>query len=56
MKTSALSPLRVSAELRADAEAVVAPGESLSSFVHDAPLEIPGPRHVSILAVRPNVA
>jgi len=36
MKTSTLPPLRVSAELRAEAEAVLAPGESLSSFVHDA--------------------
>ena len=36
MKTSTLPPLRVSPELRADAEAVLAPGESLSSFVHDA--------------------
>ena len=36
MKTSTLPPLRVSPELRADAEAVLAPGETLSSFVHDA--------------------
>ena len=36
MKTSTLTPLRVSPELRADVEAVLAPGESLSSFVHDA--------------------
>ena len=36
MKSSTLPPLRVSPELRADAEAVLAPGESLSSFVHDA--------------------
>ena len=36
MKTSTLPPLRVSPELRAEAEAVLAPGESLSSFVHDA--------------------
>lgn len=36
MKTSTLPPLRVSPELRADAEAVLAPGESLSSFVHEA--------------------
>jgi hypothetical protein len=36
MKTSSLPPLRVSPELRADAEAVLAPGESLSSFVHEA--------------------
>lgn len=36
MKTSTLPPLRVSPELRADVEAVLAPGESLSSFVHDA--------------------
>jgi hypothetical protein len=36
MKSSTLPPLRVSPELRASAEAVPAPGESLSSFVHDA--------------------
>jgi hypothetical protein len=36
MKSSTLPPLRVSPELRANAEAVLAPGESLSSFVHDA--------------------
>ena len=36
MKTSTLPPLRVSPSLRAEAEAVLAPGESLSSFVHDA--------------------
>ena len=36
MKSSTLPPLRVSPELRADAEAVLAPGESLSSFVHEA--------------------
>jgi len=36
MKTSTLPPLRVSPELRAEAEAVLAPGETLSSFVHDA--------------------
>jgi len=36
MKTSTLLPLRVSPELRAEAEAVLPPGESLSSFVHDA--------------------
>ena len=36
MKTSTLPPLRVSPDLRAEAEAVLAPGESLSSFVHDA--------------------
>jgi predicted transcriptional regulator len=36
MKTSTLPPLRVSPELRAQAEAVLAPGESLSAFVHDA--------------------
>ena len=36
MKSSTLPPLRVSPELRAEAEAVLAPGESLSSFVHDA--------------------
>jgi len=36
MKTSTLPPLRVSPELRAEAEAVLGPGETLSSFVHDA--------------------
>jgi hypothetical protein len=36
MKASSLPPLRVSPELRAEAEVVLAPGESLSSFVHDA--------------------
>jgi len=36
VKTSTLPPLRVSPELRAEAEAVLVPGESLSSFVHDA--------------------
>ena len=36
MKTSTLPPLRVSPELRAEAEAVLANGESLSGFVHDA--------------------
>ncbi len=36
MKTSTLPPLRVSPELRAAAESVLAPGESLSGFVHDA--------------------
>jgi hypothetical protein len=36
MKTSTLPPLRVSPELRAEAEAVLATGESLSGFVHDA--------------------
>jgi hypothetical protein len=36
MKSSTLPPLRVSPELRANAEAVLAPGESLSSCVHDA--------------------
>jgi hypothetical protein len=36
MKTSTLPPLRVSPELRTEAEAVLAPGETLSSFVHDA--------------------
>jgi predicted transcriptional regulator len=36
MKSSTLPPLRVSPELRAEAEAVLAPGESLSAFVHDA--------------------
>lgn len=36
VKTSTLPPLRVSPQLRAEAEAVLAPGESLSSFVHEA--------------------
>ena len=36
MKTSTLPTLRVSPELRAEAEAVLAPGETLSSLVHDA--------------------
>ncbi|MGE0030093.1 MAG: YlcI/YnfO family protein [Steroidobacteraceae bacterium] len=36
MKTSALPPLRVSPELRAEVEAVLAPGESLSAFLHEA--------------------
>lgn len=36
MKTSTLPALRVAPELRAEAEAVLAPGETLSSFVHDA--------------------
>ncbi|MGL6224217.1 MAG: YlcI/YnfO family protein [Steroidobacteraceae bacterium] len=36
MKTSTLPPLRVSPELRADVEGVLAPGESLSAFVHEA--------------------
>lgn len=36
MKTSTLPALRVSPELRAAAKAVLAPGETLSSFVHDA--------------------
>ncbi len=36
MKSSSLPALRVSPELRAEAESVLAPGESLSSFVHDA--------------------
>jgi hypothetical protein len=36
MKSSTLPPLRVSPELRASVEAVLAPGESLSSLVHDA--------------------
>ena len=36
MKTSTLPPLRVSPELRAEAEPVLATGESLSGFVHDA--------------------
>jgi len=36
MKSSSLPALRVSPELRAEAESVLAPGESLSSFVHEA--------------------
>ena len=36
MKASHLPPLRVSPEVRAQAESVLAPGESLSSFVRDA--------------------
>ena len=36
MKTSTLPPVRVSTELRADAEALLEPGESLSAFVHEA--------------------
>lgn len=36
MKTSTLPALRVSPELRAEAESVLAPGETLSSFVLDA--------------------
>jgi len=36
MKTSQLPPLRVSPEVRAQAESVLAPGESLSSIVRDA--------------------
>lgn len=36
MKTSTLPALRVAPKLRAEAEAVLAPGETLSSFVHDA--------------------
>ena len=36
MKTSTLPALRVSPELRSAAESVLAPGETLSSFVHDA--------------------
>ena len=35
-KSSTLPPLRVSPELRAEAESVLEPGETLSSFVHDA--------------------
>ena len=35
-KSRTLPPLRVSPELRADAESVLAPGESLSAFVMDA--------------------
>ncbi|MBM3340705.1 MAG: prevent-host-death protein [Betaproteobacteria bacterium] len=36
MKTTTLPPLRVSPELRASAEAVLAEGETLSAFVLDA--------------------
>lgn len=36
MKASTLPPLRVSPELRAEVEGALAPGESLSSFVHGA--------------------
>ena len=36
MKTSSIPPLRVSPELRKRAEAVLEPGETLSSFVLDA--------------------
>jgi len=36
MKTSTLLPLRVSPQLRAEAVPVLAPGESLSSLVHEA--------------------
>lgn len=36
MKTSSLTPLRLSPELQAAAEAVLAPGESLSSFLREA--------------------
>lgn len=36
MKTSTLPALRVAPELRAEAESVLTPGETLSSFVHDA--------------------
>ena len=35
-RTRTLPPLRVSEELRADAESVLAPGESLSAFVLEA--------------------
>ena len=35
-RSRTLPPLRVSAELRADAESVLAPGETLSAFVLDA--------------------
>jgi hypothetical protein len=35
-KSRTLPPLRVSEQLRADAESVLAPGESLSAFVMDA--------------------
>ncbi len=36
MKTTTIPPLRVSPELRAEAEAVLEPGETLSSFVLEA--------------------
>jgi hypothetical protein len=35
-KSRTIPPLRVSEQLRADAEAVLAPGETLSAFVLDA--------------------
>jgi hypothetical protein len=35
-RSRTLPPLRVSPQLRADAESVLAPGESLSAFVMDA--------------------
>jgi hypothetical protein len=35
-RTRTLPPLRVSEEMRADAESVLAPGETLSAFVLDA--------------------
>jgi hypothetical protein len=35
-KSRTIPPLRVSEELRADAESVLAPGETLSAFVMDA--------------------
>jgi predicted transcriptional regulator len=35
-KSRTIPPLRVSEQLRADAESVLAPGESLSAFVMDA--------------------
>ena len=35
-KSRTLPPLRVSEDLRADAESVLAPGETLSAFVMDA--------------------
>jgi hypothetical protein len=36
VKSRTIPPLRVSEELRADAESVLAPGETLSAFVMDA--------------------
>lgn len=36
VKSRTIPPLRVSEQLRADAESVLAPGESLSAFVMDA--------------------
>jgi hypothetical protein len=40
MKSSTLPPLRMSPELRASAEAVLAPGESLSSSARTRPVDL----------------